>query len=109
MRYSRIQFRDKVVVTKTPYTAISEAESLDVLTVEPTQAYLIEDDGENFVRLTKAVGGTTFRVHWANVAGAFFAPPAQAEVIVPVPEPEPKGFPELPRAAVFSPKKRGPK
>ncbi len=110
MKYSRVQFIERVVVSKAPrFVSINEAESLDVTTVNPADAYLIEDDGDNHVRLTKAVGGLSVRVPWTNVAGCIFAPEPVAIVVpAPEPEPEPQGFPVLPRM-VATPKQKGPR
>ncbi len=106
MKYQRVQFKEKVVVTKSPYIAIGEAESLDVPTAEPARAYLIEDDGDRHIRITKAVGGVSVRVPWSNVAAAVTAPEVVPVIVPPIPEPQ--GFPELPRVTP-TPKKRDPK
>ncbi len=123
MKYSRIQFREAVVVKKSPYVSIKEAESLDVPTAEAARAYLIEDDGDNFIRITQAVGGISVRVPWSNVAGCVFAPVALLQIEEPppppepeeqglfgviLPRPEPKGLPELPRVNP-TPRKRVPR
>ncbi len=105
MKYSRIQFIERVVVSKVPYVQINEAESLDVATVNPAQAYLIEDDGDNHIRLTKAVGGLSVRVPWTNVAGCIFAP--EPVVVVPPPTPEPP--PQTPKSPTHTSKGPGPR
>lgn len=124
MRYTRVQFRDVVVVSKSPYLQLKEAESLDVPDLPPANAYLIEDDGPNHVRITKAVGGFTARVPWSSIVASTPAPAETAadptrlggmqvvrtpitreEAVASATLDEPKGFPVLPRVTSKAPRR----
>ncbi len=90
-----MQFIHRVVLTMTPFTSLGEVESLDMPHVVPERAYLIEDDGDRHIRITKAVGGFSARIPWSNIASAVDAPvkltkdPPPLAPAIRLPEPGP--------------------